>query len=200
MVDDKKVDEEIKKVDSKISTEDDESLKKLIKFRKRLTSRFEPAFIVENMRRIIEEDDRVDFFDKRASKFIDLVRPVFKLRIEITKELLIELPNEKISKILKDGINYDSDTKEGKKHLNAIIDYKLMVLQYKIFDPFMTVLFEELKSLEDNKDNKALIKEKEEIYRLFPDFKDLERFFLPSIFKALIESAKGDLIVIEYVQ
>lgn len=197
---DEKINEKIKGIDAKISDDDDESLKKLVKFRKRLTSRFEPSFIVDKMREIIDSSEFVDFYDNRAKKFIDVARPVFKLKIEITEELLEEMPNDKISKILDEGINYDVSTDEGKNHLNAIIDYKLIVLQYQIFDPFLTILFEELTILEKEKGNEELLKEKEEIYRLFPDIKDLEKFFLPSIFKALVESAKGDLIVIEYVQ
>lgn len=197
MVDD--INDKIKKVDAKISDDDDESLKKLVKFRKRLTSRFEPSFIVDKMRELIENDEYVEFFDARAKKFIDVTRPIFKLKIDLTEDLLKEIPYEKLTKILAKGINTNAETKEGRDHLDTIIDYKLIVLQYKIFDPFLTILFEELTVLEKEKDNEELLKEKEEIYRLFPDIKDLEKFFLPSIFKALIESAKGDLIVIEYV-
>ena len=198
MVNKEKVDEGIKRVDSKISIDDDESLKKLINFRKRLTSRFEPFFIVEKMRELIENDDRINFYDDRAKKFIDNVRPIFKLKLDLTEELLKEFPSKKIDKFMEESL--DKSYVSTETDLNNIIDYKLMVIQYRIFDPFMTILFEELKTLEGEEGNEKLKKEKEEIYRLFPDFKNLERFFLPSIFKVLIDSTKGKLIVIEYVQ
>jgi len=177
---------------------DEEVIRRITKFRKRLSSYFTVDFIISEITKCIDNSDSIDFVNNRSRKFINPNKPVFKLKIDITEDTFENFPNSRLESLIKENkLLDDIDSKEGKEQLALVIDQKLLIIQSLVIDPLLTVLYERLKEYE--KENEEIRKEKEEIYHLVPDIKDLDHFFLPSIFKVMVESIKGEIAYIEYV-
>jgi len=194
-----KTNDDIKQLDEKTLEQDDENIRKLLKYRKLLTYKFKVSFLVGTLIKLVKKSEFITFYNKRAETFINKKKPVLKVKIKLTKKLRKTFHSEKIENHLQYFLNNNKiSTFTNHKELYKIItDYKINIIQNEVFDPFLTILFEELKNLE--KDDKELVKSKKEIYEIFPEMKDLKNFFLPSIFKVLVETDYAELIFIEYI-
>jgi hypothetical protein len=189
--------DKIKSISNLISSADEDKIRKILRFRKRLTSSFEPEFIKKTISELVDNSENVDFVNDRAKKFIDPKQPVFKLNIPLKPETLKKYPDENVKNILKRGLIADISTSDGAKQLDSITNYKLMVLQEEIMNPLLTILFEKLEELE--KSDEAARNEMNDIFKSMPEVKDLKRFLIPNIFKVLVESVKQDLVILEYI-
>ena len=187
-----RVDRIIKSLDGRFSPEHEEALRRLLSFRRRLTSSFEPGFVRDVLVDLVERSEFVDFFNRRARKFIDERQPIFRLRVPITEEVLEAYPDERFSRLVSSGLSPDNE-----RHLAEATGYKLMVLHAEVMDPLLTVLYERIDRLVE--DDEAAREDRDAAFRALPDKEDLGRFLIPNIFKVLVESVKGDLVVMEYV-
>jgi len=189
---DRRIDRIIKKLDGRFSPEHEKALRKLLSFRNKLTKSFEIGYIKNLIVGLVEESSYVDFFNSRARKFISDDQPVFRLKVPITDEALKAYPDGRLERMMTKGLKVESAP-----HLEAATAFKLTVLHYEVMDPLLTLLLEKVNRLSE--EDETLSVEREEVFKTLPDEEDLGRFLIPNIFKVLVESVKGDLVIMEYV-
>jgi hypothetical protein len=186
-------------LDSKTDKNEEDAIKRMRSVRKRLTGSFQKEALASRLKELVEGASHVKWADDRARRYLDLKRPVLRLRVKMNDECFQNYPNPELESLINAGnpISIDDGTVEGRKNINLFMAQKMNVLQVEIMEPFLTFMFEELQKLEDA--NAEVRDELRAIFELLPDVKDLKQFLLPSIFRVMSDPKKMELIQVEYI-
>jgi hypothetical protein len=156
---------------SQILSDDDlQVIASIRKIKRTLMASFQPGFLVETIKKLVEDSDVINFASARAAKFLNNESSTFSLSLDKEKA---ELKYGRDS-----AIRFYSDEDVTKWISNCIYD--------EIINPFSTIMTEKLK-------NEEILKEEvESVFKvsreeLKENLDSLERFLISSIFGIKID-------------
>jgi len=185
----------IERLDEIFSEEDNKIFSRIMEGTNRLLISFNKRRMCNKMIDLIDKSEYIKFSDTR-NKLTNIVKPVFNVRVDLTRKCLEKYPNDFIEEYINKKLNSRNLDEDKKK---IISEYKIMIIKEEVIEPFSLSLSDEIKKLE--KTDKEFKKIKEEIKEKL-DEKDEEkvnRYIIPSIFTILVEKVEQNVVKIEYI-
>lgn len=158
---------EIKEKDSLdyLLDEDIEKINTIQKNKRKLMSYFKNDFMVETIKKLIDNSKYISFVSERSKKFVDVKQPVFNLKINL-EEFISDY-----------NINLYVRTEES---MTSTVQ---SCLNNEVYKPFSHVLFDTIKQQPNDSD----------IFKEIPDIYDV--LLLSSIFAIRIDLANSKVIL-----
>jgi hypothetical protein len=157
----------LRDIDDMISESDYKAMETLSKIKRRLQTLFDKKKLLAEMLQVIDSSECIEFSSDRSRKFIDVDKPIFKLKFIVSKA--VELHSKEL------GFNPEVENTE-----KEIVDFRMNVIYNEIIKPFSSLMSSALKNMDTN------------LLETIPKEIELVDFLISSIFQ--VKTELGDNI------
>lgn len=181
--------------------EDKTFVRRITRYRQNLVGFLKPEYVRQEIARLANESQFLDFFNERSRKFQEGC--VFKLRVLWQEEMFKEgfFPNKEVEKIILERIQISDEVDDrmryNDKRMELMVSYVRSIVNAHIIHPFTALLDEKGSLLIEENENLRL--ERDSIFNSYPELKDhIKAFIVTTLFKVYV-SIKENNVTIEFI-
>jgi len=193
---------------------------RLSMLRNQLMGFFDLAYVVKNIKEIIDESKHVKFFKERDRKFINIERPVFRFNVDWSSQESLDAhpPARSAQKVLQKIVSSGRTAKEvaelskmrggDRTELDAILTQMNTILSAEVIEPLLYRMsdgieeYRKSKEATEKEDLDKVRAEFDDVFRAMPELENLTNlryYFLTTMMRTGVDQDNPRLMVCEWI-